>query len=79
MWIDKFVSIRVAEKVKNIDGYTVERFNDIKAQIKRVVAESAVSVPNEYIAEQLREKLGAGVLSKGRAMTIARTETSANS
>lgn len=76
-WIDKFVSIRVAEKVKNIDGYTVERFNDIKAQIKRVVAESVVSVPNVYIAEQLRKKLGAGVLSKGRAMTIARTETSA--
>lgn len=76
-WIERFVSIRVAEKVKNMDAWTSERYTDIKAQIKRTIAESAISVPDEYIATQLEKKLGSGVLSKGRAMTIARTETAA--
>lgn len=73
-WIENFVSLRLAEKVKNMDAWTSERYTDIKAQIKRVVAESGISVSEDYVASELTKKLGSGVLSKSRAKTIARTE-----
>ena len=74
-WIKNFVTFRIAEKVKNMDAWSVERYVKALTQITQVIEENAMSVPNTYIAEQLEKKLGAGVFSRSRAMTIARTET----
>ena len=76
-WIEQFISIRVAEKVKNMDDWSTKRYFEVKQQIKEVIAESPLSIEPSYITEQLHEKLGRGVFSNSRAMTIARTETSA--
>lgn len=74
-WIKDFVVFRIAEKVVNMDAWTTKRYGEVLQQIKQVIEENAMSVPNTYIAEQLEIKLGAGVFSRSRAMTIARTET----
>lgn len=71
-WIENFVTIRVAEKVKQMDGWTSKRYREV---LDVITESGTLSIPNEVIAEQLRDKLGTGVFSRSRAMTIARTET----
>ena len=72
-WIEQFVSIRIEQRVKGMDAFSKKRYEEIM----EVILESPMSVEPSYIAEQLHEKLGRGVFSDSRAMTIARTETSA--
>ena len=75
-WIQNFVSIRVAEKVKNMDNWSLTRYAEIKQQVRDAITESGtLSVPNEVIADAIEKRLGTGVFSRNRAMTIARTET----
>lgn len=75
-WIQNFVSIRVAEKVKNMDNWSSQRYAEIKQQVRNAITESGtLSIPHEVIADAIEKKLGAGVFSRSRAMTIARTET----
>lgn len=73
-WIENFVTIRVNEKVKQMDGWTSKRYKEV---LDVITESGTLSIPNEVIAEQLRERLGTGVFSRNRAITIARTETSA--
>lgn len=75
-WIQNFVTIRVAEKVKNMDNWSLTRYTEIKQQVRDAITESGtLSIPHEVIADAIEKKLGAGVFSRNRAMTIARTET----
>ena len=75
-WIKNFVTIRVAEKVKNMDNWSLTRYAEIKQQVRDAVTESGtLSIPHEVIADAIEKKLGSSVFSRSRAMTIARTET----
>lgn len=75
-WIKNFVTIRVAEKVKNMDSWSSQRYTEIKQQVRNAITESGtLSIPHEVIADAIEKKLGSSVFSRNRAMTIARTET----